>query len=115
MKGIEKRPSLENLIEIQDVGLEILHPGGLEITGELAELSHIGKDSKVLDIASGTGESTFYLVHNFGCSIIGIDISDYMIERAKRKVIKKGLIIEFEKGDAHNLPLYLFSSGTIPV
>jgi len=104
MTRIEKRLSLETLIESEDVGLEILHPGGLEITRELAKLCHIGKDTKVLDVASGTGESAFYLVQNFGCSVIGIDISDYMIERAKRKAIEKGLIIEFKKGDAHNLP-----------
>ncbi len=104
MTQIEKRPSLENLIESEDLGLEILHPGGLEITRELAELCHIGKDTKVLDVASGTGESAFYLVRNFDCRIIGIDISDYMIERAKRKAMEKGVIIEFKKGNAHNLP-----------
>ncbi len=104
MTRLEKRPSLENLIESEDVGLEILHPGGLEITRELAELCHIGKDTKVLEVASGTGESAFYLVRNFDCRIIGIDISDYMIERAKRKAMEKGVIIEFKKGDAHNLP-----------
>ena len=99
-----RRPSLENLIESEDVGLEILHPGGLEITRELAQLCHIGKDTKVLDVASGTGESAFYLVQNFGCSIIGIDSSDDMIERAKRKAMDKGVIIEFKNGDAHDLP-----------
>ena len=104
MERIEKRPSLENLIESEYVGLEILHPGGVEITRELAELCYIGKDMKVLDVASGTGESAFYLVQNFGCRIVGIDISDYMIERARRKAIEKGVIIEFKKGDAHDLP-----------
>jgi len=104
MTKIEKRPSLENFIEIEDIGLEILHPGGLEITKELAELCHIGIDTKVLDVASGTGESAFYLVRNFGCRVIGIDISDYMIKRSWRKAIEKGVIIEFKKGDAHNLP-----------
>jgi ubiquinone/menaquinone biosynthesis C-methylase UbiE len=104
MTRIGKRLSLETLIETEDVGLEILHPGGLEITRELAELCHISKDTKVLDVASGTGESAFYLVQNFGCRIIGIDISDYMIKRARRKAIEKGVIIEFKKGDAHNLP-----------
>jgi arsenite methyltransferase len=112
MAKIEKRPSLENLIESEDVGLEILHPGGLEITKELAELCHIGKDTKVLDVASGTGESAFYLVRNFGCMVIGIDISEYMIERSKRKAIEKGVIIEFKKGDAHDLP---FTDNTFDV
>jgi len=104
MTQIGKRRSLENLIESDYVGLEILHPGGLEITKELAELCHIGKDAKVLDVASGTGESAFYLVKNFACNVIGVDISEYMIKRAKRKVIERGLIIEFKKGDAQYLP-----------
>jgi SAM-dependent methyltransferase len=99
-----KRPSLENIIESEDVCLEILHPGGLEMTRELVQLCHIGKVIKVLDIGSGTGESAFYLVRNFNCHIIGIDISDRMIKRAKRKAIDNGVIIQFKKGDAHDLP-----------
>jgi arsenite methyltransferase len=101
---IKNRPSLEKLIESEDVGLEILHPGGLEITRELAQLCKIGKGTKVLDVASGTGESAFYLARNFGCQIIGVDISDRMIERARRKALEKGLIIEFKKGNANDLP-----------
>ncbi len=99
----DKRPSLETLIEAEDVGLEILHPGGLEITRQLAELSHIDKDTMVLDVASGTGESALYLVTKFGCQVTGIDISELMIGRASRKAIEKGIIIKFKKGDAHNL------------
>lgn len=96
-------PSLEHLIESEDLGIVILHPGGLEITGELAELCHIGKNTKVLDIASGTGESAFYLVQSFGCHVTGIDISDSMIKRARKKAIDTGIIIKFKKGDAHDL------------
>ena len=49
------RPSLETLIEDLDLGLEVLHPGGLEITRELAQLCRIGRGARVLDVASGTG------------------------------------------------------------
>lgn len=97
------KPSLRNLIEGEDTGLEILHPGGLEITRELAELCHIGRGKRVLEVASGTGESASYLVKNFGCQLVGVDISDYMIERARRKAKEKGITIEFQKGDAHDL------------
>lgn len=99
-----KRPSLESIIESEEVCLEILHPGGLEITRELAQLCHFGKDIKILDVGSGTGESAFYLVRNFSCHLIGIDISDRMIKLAKRKAIDHGVIIQFKKGDAHDLP-----------
>jgi len=37
----DNQASLEKLIESQDFGLDILHPGGLKITKELTELCHI--------------------------------------------------------------------------
>jgi hypothetical protein len=39
-------PSLENLIEAFDLGEEVLHPGGLNTTRELAELCDVRKDSR---------------------------------------------------------------------
>lgn len=35
---------------------------------------------------------------------IGVDISEHMLKRAKKKAIERGLIIEFKNNDAHNLP-----------
>jgi arsenite methyltransferase len=99
-----KRPSLENLVESEDLGFEILHPGGLEITRELATLCHIEKDSKILDVAAGTGESACYLQENFGSQVVGIDASDHMVERARKKRAERALSVEFQKGDAHSLP-----------
>ena len=100
----KKCPSLENLIENEDLGLESLHPGGLEITQELARLCQIGKDTSVLEVASGTGESACYLSASLEACVVGIDSSDYMIERAKQKAGRRKLEIEFEKADAHQLP-----------
>ena len=42
-------------------GLEILHPGGIERTDEMARMCKIGKDKKVLDIGSGKGVTACYL------------------------------------------------------
>ena len=104
MKSLGIKPSLENLIESQDLGLEILHPGELEITKELAELCHVGKNSKVLDVASGTGESAYYLARSFSCHVIGVDASDFMIQKAKKKGKRKNLTVEFKLADAQDLP-----------
>jgi len=105
MVGMEKtKPSLENLIEGEDLGFEILHPGGLVITRELADSCGIEKDTYVLDIASGTGETACYLTEKMGARVVGIDGSDLMIERAGRKAKQRNLTIEFKKGDAHHLP-----------
>jgi arsenite methyltransferase len=99
-----KSPSLENLLENVDIGLEILHPGGLEITRELAHLCHVGAGARVLDVASGTGESGCFLAEHFGCSLIGLDASDAMVEKARIKAEIRGIPVEFKKGDAHDLP-----------
>ena len=99
-----KRPSLETLIENEVLGLESLHPGGLDTTQELARLCQIGKDTSVLEVASGTGESACYLSASLGARVVGIDSSDYMIERARQKAKQRNLEIEFEQADAHQLP-----------
>ncbi len=98
------RPSLENLIESEDLGFEILHPGGIEITQELAELCKITRNTYVLDVASGTGETACYLAEKLRARVVGVDGSDLMIERAREKAQQRNVGIEFKKGDAHHLP-----------
>ncbi len=100
----EKRPTLENLIEGEDIGLEVLHPGGLDITQELAQLCHVHQGALVLDVASGTGESACYLARRFNCRLLGLDVSDHMVRRARRKAKEQGLSAAFIIGDAHHLP-----------
>lgn len=100
----ENRPSLESVIESEDLGLEVLHPGGLEITRELAELCHVAEGANVLDVASGTGESACYLAERFHCRVVGVDASDFMIHRATEKTRERHLAVEFKTADAHALP-----------
>jgi arsenite methyltransferase len=109
----EQKPmSLEHLVETEDLGLEILHPGGLEITRELANLCGIVSGTSVLDVAAGTGETACYLAEQRGARVVGIDASDRMLARAKAKAARRALKIELERGDAHSLP---FPSDTFDV
>lgn len=87
-------------------GVEILHPGGLEKTFEMAEDCKISKDSRVLDIGSGKGITAAHLAGKYGCRVIGIDMSAKMVDYAKNYADKKGLsqMISFMNHDAHNLP-----------
>lgn len=98
-----REASLEQLIETEDLGIEVLHPGGLDITRELAGLCEIRQGTSVLDVASGTGESACFLAERFGAHVIGIDLSDDLLERARAKAARQGLAVEFRKGDAHAL------------
>lgn len=100
----DKQPSLESLVENLHIDLDFLHPGGSDITRELAQLCEIGKDVSVLDVASGTGESACYLTEKLGARVVGIDRSDGMIEKAKHKAAQRNLGTYFRKADAHRLP-----------
>ena len=96
--------SLEKLIESEVLKVESLHPGGLAMTRELAQLCKIGPGSVVIDIASGTGESACFLAERLGAHVVGIDLSEQMLHRAEEKGRNKGLQLEFCKADAHRLP-----------
>ena len=97
-------PSLENVIETLDLGEEVLHPGGLKTTRELAELCHVGSTTRVLDVASGTGEPLCFLVETFHCQGVGVDFSGTMVRRAQKKAEERHLQVVFQQGDAHHLP-----------
>jgi ubiquinone/menaquinone biosynthesis C-methylase UbiE len=98
---------MANIDEVMySCGVEILHPGGLEKTIEMADDCKINKDSRVLDIGSGKGITAIYLSEKYGCNVIGIDLSGNMVDYANKSVEKKGLShkISFMNLDAHKLP-----------
>lgn len=106
----ETLPSLEALAESGELGVEILHPGGLAITKELATLCQVEPGTCVLEVASGTGESACTLAEKFGCRVVGVDFSEAMVLRARTKAAEKNLPdVTFQRGDAHHLP---FDDGT---
>jgi SAM-dependent methyltransferase len=90
------------------------HMGGLRATARLAELCHISKDTRVLEVGSGVGLTSCYLAARYGCHIVGVDLSDKMVEWAKRRAQRKGLQaqVEFRTADAQDLP---FDSGSFDV
>ena len=61
------------------------------------------KSKKILDIGCGTGRHTIELSQR-GYNVIGIDLSDSQLARAREKAEKQGLKIDFLKHDARNIP-----------
>lgn len=99
-----KPASIERLVESLDLGIEILHPGGLDVTRQMAELAAISEGSEVLDVASGTGETACFLASTYRCRVQGVDISPEMVKRAATKAQKRGIDANFTTGDATDLP-----------
>ncbi|MTI69449.1 MAG: methyltransferase domain-containing protein [Firmicutes bacterium] len=63
---------------------------------------NIKKGMTVLDIGCGTGNFSIKLA-KMGCKVIGIDVSEDMLKKAKKKALDEGLNIEFKKMDVYNL------------
>lgn len=83
-----------------------LHPGGLNLTQRIGELSGITEETIVLDVASGTGASALALTKKFGCYVVGVDISRGLVRRSRLKIPQENLHgkLEFLVGDAELLP-----------
>ncbi|MFH1824240.1 MAG: class I SAM-dependent methyltransferase [Candidatus Firestonebacteria bacterium] len=102
---IEKCDTFDFMANVME--LPVLHPGGFKATNEMANLCDINKDTKVLDIACAKGTNDCYLVEKFGCSVVGIDLDENLINQAKDLAKKKGLEdkLTFKVANAENIPL----------
>ncbi|MEQ9319918.1 MAG: methyltransferase domain-containing protein [Polyangiaceae bacterium] len=90
------------------------HPGGLALTHRLANATVVGRTRRVLDVASGTGDSALELARHFGCHVTGVDLSGANVARAAERARAEGLAerCQFVVGDAESLP---FDAGTFDV
>ena len=61
------------------------------------------KNTKILDIGCGTGRHSIELAKR-GYNVVGIDLSESLLKRAKQKMLAQNLQINFQKYDARNLP-----------
>jgi len=70
-----------------------------------ADLAGAGPGSRVLDVATGTGDLALELSHRVGPGgeVVGLDFSEAMLERARSKGDGAAPVI-FEAGDALELP-----------
>ena len=60
------------------------------------------EESLVLDAGCGTGNFTFRLLKK-GCRVVGIDISEDMLKKAREKAQKKDLSVAFHQMDMYQL------------
>jgi len=60
------------------------------------------KSLKIIDIGCGTGRHAIELTKR-GYNVIGIDLSEPLLKRAREKAQEQGLAIDFQKQDARSL------------
>jgi ubiquinone/menaquinone biosynthesis C-methylase UbiE len=82
------------------------HLGGVAATRDLAAACHIGEGSYVLDVGCGAGVTPCFLVQEYRCRVVGVDILKGMIDRCNERARRVGVkdSVEFRVADAQDLP-----------
>ena len=93
---------------------DVLHPGGLELTRRAGMIAQVDEECTVLDIACGKGEGILFLGEEFGCQIVGIDLSLRKIADAAAGATQRNLAKSFSflVSDAEDMP---FADATFDV
>lgn len=88
-----------------EVGLT-KHIGGLEATEAVLELCHISNGKYVLDVGCGVGVTPIFIAKKYGCRVVGVDLSEGMIERSNERAKRERVTdrVEFQVADAQDLP-----------
>jgi len=69
-----------------------------------ASVLNISKECAILDLACGQGRHSLELARNGYSNIYGLDLSHYLIRKAKSIMQHEGLKVNFKEGDARKLP-----------
>jgi len=96
-----------------DVGVT-KHIGGFEATNELLSLCHIEGAREVLNVGCGIGVGSTYIARKYGCHVVGVDISERMIEWSRQRAREERVEakVEFRTADVLDLP---FEAGRFDV
>jgi arsenite methyltransferase len=99
-------PSSRTYLDMQaEVGIT-KHVGGFSATDELMSLCHVENAREVLNVGCGIGVGVAYIAHKFGCNVIGVDISEKMIEwsrlRAREEKVQDK--VKFQVANVVDLP-----------
>jgi SAM-dependent methyltransferase len=83
----------------QGVFAKYFEPGALEFLATWK----VTPVSRMLDVACGAGQIAIPAARS-GINVVGIDIATNLIEQARARAVAEGLDIQFDEGDAEQLP-----------
>lgn len=72
----------------------------------MAQKAGITRGSEVLDVGCGYGAAGFFLAREYGCKVVGQNISEKELDLARERAKEQGLddVCTFEYGDFHAIP-----------
>lgn len=83
----------------------------VKLIQRLADRLEISRGQRVLDIGSGLGGSACWLAKTFGCSVLGLTLSEVQVQAARKRASEEDVepLVCFREHDANKLDL---PSGT---
>lgn len=88
------------------LGKTRLRPGGKLATDWLIANGDFRKDKKVLEVACNMGTTAIEIAKQFGCEVIGIDLDEEALEKARQNIAENKLeaLVKVERANATKLP-----------
>ena len=82
------------------------HIGGLPATRALLALCHVDDAREILEVGCGIGVGPAHAARTYDCRVVGVDISERMVEWSRRRAREEGVQdrIEFRVADVLALP-----------
>ncbi|WP_435362031.1 SAM-dependent methyltransferase [Haloarchaeobius sp. DFWS5] len=105
--AVEREMDVDAGVEPSDIAeFEDLHVCGQEATFELAALSDIDEDTTVLDVSSGLGGAARTLATEFGCHVVGVDLTGEFCRAAEEltRLVDLDDRVSFRHTDPLDLP-----------
>lgn len=83
-----------------------MHVGEDVATRTLLEMCRLDATSRVLDVGCGSGTTACLVAEHYGAHVVGVDISEVMVSKAKEKARQRCLSdrVEFRVGSVFQLP-----------
>ena len=115
LKGLEdsgKNPA--SLVPEDLAPIDEFHTRGKVSTIEIANLAQLESQHSVLDVGCGLGGSARYIATKFGCSVMGVDLTEEYIDVANKltEFVNLSDKVSFKQASALELP---FSSESFDV
>lgn len=88
------------------LGKTRLRPGGKLATDWLLANGDFRQDKKVLEVACNMGTTAIEIAKQFGCQVIGIDLDEEALEKARQNIKENQLedLIQVQRANATKLP-----------
>ncbi len=108
LEALEKAGKDAKTLTIEDLApMDEFHIGGRKPTLELGRLAGLSEGMRVVDVGCGIGGPARALAHSFGCTVVGVELTEAFCAAATLLNERTGMAhrVTIRRGSALNLPL----------